>query len=67
MLSEPSQANMVVALNKKAGELALIKYTDSNSALKFFEHGISFLDNDHWQSQYLLSKELFDLAATAGK
>ena len=67
MLSEPSQANMVVALNKKAGELALIKYTDSNSALKFFKHGISFLDNDHWQSQYLLSRELFDLAATAGK
>ena len=66
VLSEPGQANMVVALNKKAGELA-IKYTDFNSALKFFEHGILFLDNDHWQSQYLLSKKLFDLAATAGK
>ena len=66
MLSEPSQVHMVVALNKQAGELA-IKYTDSNSALKFFEHGISFFDNDHWQSQYHLSKEIFDLAATAGK
>lgn len=64
VLSEPGRANMVVLLNMKAGKLA-ITYTDFNSALKFFEHGISFLDSDHWESQYLLSIELFDLAADA--
>ena len=66
MLSEPGRANMVVLLNMKAGKLA-ITYTDFNSAQKFFEHGIYFLDCNHWESHYLLSIELFDLAADAGK
>ncbi len=66
MLSDPSQSTMLAALNLKAGKLA-IACSDFNAALKLFEHGISFLENDHWHNQYLLSIDLFDSAAGAGK
>jgi predicted ATPase len=57
---------MLAALNLKAGKLA-ITYSDFNSALKLFEHGISFLESDHWHNKYVLSIDLFDSAADAGK
>ena len=66
MVSDPSQSNMLAALNLKAGKLA-ITYSDFNSALKLFEHGISFLESDHWHNKYVLSIDLFDSAADAGK
>ena len=66
MLSDPNQSTMIAALNLKAGKLA-IACSDFNAALKLFEHGISFLENDHWQNQYVLSLDLFDSAAGAGK
>ena len=66
MLSDPSQTTMIAALNLKAGKLA-ITYSDFNAALKLFEHGISFLESDHWDSLYSFSIDLFDSAAEAGK
>ena len=66
MLSDPNQSTMIAALNLKAGKLA-ITCSDFNAALKLFEHGISFLENDNWQNQYVLSLDLFDSAADAGK
>jgi predicted ATPase len=57
---------MLAALNLKAGRLALT-YSDINAALKLFEHGISFLESDHWHSQYVLSIDIFDSAADAGE
>jgi predicted ATPase len=66
VLSDPSQTNMIAALNLKAGKRA-ITYSDFNVAHKLFQHGISFLESDHWQSQYFLSIDLFNSAADAGK
>ena len=39
--------------------------SDYNAALKMFEHGISFLESDHWTAQYSLSIDLFDSASEA--
>ncbi|KAL3806185.1 hypothetical protein ACHAXA_011734 [Cyclostephanos tholiformis] len=64
VLSDPIQTNMIAALNLKAGKRA-ITYSDFNVAHKLFEHGISFLESDHWQSQYSLSLDLFNSAADA--
>ncbi|KAL3780452.1 hypothetical protein ACHAW5_004578 [Stephanodiscus triporus] len=64
VLSDPSQTTTIAALNLKAGKLA-ITYSDYNAALKLFEHGISFLESDHWHSLYAFSIDLFDLATEA--
>ena len=53
-------------LNLKAGKLSIV-LSDYTMALKFFEHGISYLGDDRWAAQYELSLGLYDAAAeTAG-
>ena len=61
-LSDSRQRVMVAALNLKAGQRSL-ELSDFSTALKLFEHGISFLDgNEQWTSHYNLSLQLFDAA-----
>ena len=51
-------------LNLKAGELSIV-LSDYTTALKFFEHGISFLREDRWMVHYDLSVDLYDATAEA--
>jgi hypothetical protein len=64
VIEDPSQLHMVAKLNLKAGRLAINLY-DYNTAFKLFEHGISYLVNDHWKTDYKLSLDLHDEAAEA--
>ena len=56
------QAMVVATLNLDAGKKAL-KMSDFFSAYSFFNHGISYLQRDHWNENYNLSLELYNLAA----
>ncbi|KAL7481155.1 hypothetical protein ACHAW6_006837, partial [Cyclotella cf. meneghiniana] len=51
-------ANCNLTAGKKAMEMS-----DFSSAFSFFDHGMTFLQKKHWQDQYNLSLELFNLAA----
>ena len=51
-------------LNLRAGRMA-IALSDYTTALKFFEHGISYIREDRWTAQYELSLGLYDAAAEA--
>ena len=42
-----------------------IALSDSTTALKFFENGISFVREDRWTVHYQLSVDLYDAAAEA--
>ncbi|EED88848.1 predicted protein [Thalassiosira pseudonana CCMP1335] len=59
LLSDFNQRNTISSLNLRAGKRC-IAMSDFASAQKFYESGISFLNNDHWQHQYELSLELFE-------
>ena len=59
LLSDFNQRNTISSLNLRAGK-PCIAMSDFASAQKFYESGISFLNNDHWQHQYELSLELFE-------
>jgi len=61
---DPSQMSIMAGLNLKAGRLSssLSGYT---TAFMLFEHGISYLGNDKWTSNYDLSTELYDAVAEA--
>ena len=48
--------------NLIAGKKAM-SFAEFASALKYFNHGITFLRTNHWQEQYDLTLELFTLAA----
>ena len=62
VLTDPNQKVMVAKLNLKAGKRA-IELSDFSTALKLFEHGTSFLNNEErWTTQYSLSLDLFDAA-----
>jgi predicted ATPase len=62
-LPDSKQKVMVAAWNLKAGRRS-IELSDYSTALKLFEHGISFLDQEErWADQYNLSLDLFDAAA----
>ncbi|KAL7538397.1 hypothetical protein ACHAWF_010802, partial [Thalassiosira exigua] len=62
-LPNSKQKVMVAELNLKAGKRS-IELSDFSTALKLFEHGISFLDQEErWTAQYKLSLDLFDAAA----
>ena len=56
----------MASLNLKAGKRA-VAFSDFNAALKLFEHGLSFLTSDSWSTHYLLTVDLFDAAAEAGR
>ena len=61
---DPEQRSKIAGLNLKAGRLSII-LSDYTSAFKFFKHGISYLDEDHWSTHYYLSVNLYDAAAEA--
>ena len=62
VVSDPSQRTILAKLNLKAGKLS-IALSDYTSALSLFEHGISYLGDDKWTSEYEVSLDLFDSAA----
>ena len=62
VVSDPRLKNTIAKLNLEAGRLSIVSgYT----ALSLFEHGISYLEDDKWTSQYELTLDLFDAAAEA--
>jgi len=64
VISDPSQNPILAKLNLKAGKLSII-LSDYASALSLFEHGISYLGDDKWTSEYETSLDLFDSVAEA--
>jgi len=56
------EKSLISASNFRAGRKAM-GLSDFGSALKFFERGIDFLHNDHWDDDYEFSLEIFDCAA----
>ena len=64
VISDPTQRTLLAKLNLKAGKLSIV-LSDYASALFLFEHGISYLGDDKWTSNYETSLDLFDAAAEA--
>ena len=64
VINDPSQRTILAKLNLKAGKLSIV-LSDYSSALSLFEHGISYLGDDKWTSEYEVSLDLFDSAAEA--
>jgi predicted ATPase len=56
---ESSQNKIIAELNIKAGRRS-IDLSDYNTAYKLFIHGISFLGDDRWLSNYELSLDLYN-------
>ena len=63
-IQDPNNRSKLAVLNLKAGKLSIV-LSDYMSALKFFEHGISYLGEDRWTERYELSLGLYDAAAEA--
>jgi len=64
VVSDSTQGRVLAESNLKAGKLYIV-LSDYASALSLFEHGISYLGEDKWASQYELTLNLFDAAAEA--
>ena len=64
VISDPSQRTILAKMNLKAGKLSII-LSDYASASSLFDHGISYLGDDKWTSNYEVSLDLFDSAANA--
>jgi len=64
VISDPNQRTILAKLNLKAGKLSIV-LSDYATALSLFEHGISYLGDDKWSSEYDISLDLFDSAAEA--
>ena len=64
VISDPSKTILIAKLNLRAGKLS-IELSDYASALSLFEHGISYLGDDKWTSEYELTLNLFDAAFEA--
>jgi len=64
VISDPSQSTILAKLNLKAGKVSIV-LSDYASALSLFEHGISYLRDDKWTSEYDISLDLFDSVAEA--
>jgi predicted ATPase len=62
---EQSQKSVFAQLNLKAGRRS-IELSDYHTAFKLLQHGISFLDDDHWLSSYQLSLDLYEAVVEAG-
>ncbi|KAL7534218.1 hypothetical protein ACHAWF_004756 [Thalassiosira exigua] len=59
-LPNPNRKAMVGSMNLRAGRRSM-ELSDFSTALKLFEHGIMFLDDDdRWRANYRLSLDLFD-------
>ncbi len=63
-ISVPAMKNELAELNLKAGRKAKINSAFQTSETNF-EHGISLLPPDHWQTQYALSLALYSEACEA--
>jgi len=61
IVSGSDHGSLLAYLNLRAGKKAM-DMSDFASALAFFDHGILFLDENHWHDNYNLSLELFDNA-----
>jgi predicted ATPase len=61
-IQDMSQSVTAAALNMRAGKKAM-EMSDFGAAYSYFNNGISFLREGHWQEHYDLSLELFELAA----
>lgn len=62
---DSSQKSIIAQLNLKAGRRSLL-FSDCASAFKLFQHGISFLGEEKWTTNYELSLELYDAVSDAG-
>lgn len=58
------ERDLYASLNDKASRKALA-VPDFASALKYAEYGISFLGDDHWESQYNISLSLYETSISA--
>ena len=65
-IQDPNQRSKFAMLNLKAGKLSIV-LSDYTTALKFFEHGISYLGDDCWTTlfSYQLSVDLYDATVEA--
>eukprot|EP00984_Skeletonema_dohrnii_P011063 scaffold4391_cov106-Skeletonema_dohrnii-CCMP3373.AAC.3 len=61
-IQDTSQSFTIATVNLRAGQKSMVM-SDFGAAYSYFNHGISFLQEGHWQEHYDLSLELFDLAA----
>ena len=64
MVYDNRQKCILARLNLDAGKSS-IDLSDNSTAFQFFKHGISFLGQDNWATEYSLGLELFDAAAEA--
>ena len=63
-IHSPNHRRKLAEMNLRAGKQSII-LSDITAALKFFEHGISFLVEGRWTVHYQLSVDLYDAAAEA--
>ena len=63
-IHNPNQRSKIAVLNLEAGKLSII-LSGYPTAFKFFEHGISYLEEDRWTVHYQLSVDLYEAAAEA--
>ena len=63
-IHDPNHRSKLALLNLKAGKLSIV-LSDYMSALKFFEHGISYLGEDRWTVHYDISVDLYDATVEA--
>eukprot|EP00804_Cyclotella_cryptica_P031189 CCRYP_019406-RA/>CCRYP_019406-RA protein AED:0.07 eAED:0.07 QI:42/1/1/1/0.5/0.33/3/953/1070 len=61
VVTDTMQAAAIAEHNLTAGKKA-IALSDFSSAAGFFDSGVSFLTDNHWNSHYKLSLELFECA-----
>eukprot|EP00577_Skeletonema_sp_RCC1716_P015034 CAMPEP_0113414248 /NCGR_PEP_ID=MMETSP0013_2-20120614/23905_1 /TAXON_ID=2843 ORGANISM="Skeletonema costatum, Strain 1716" /NCGR_SAMPLE_ID=MMETSP0013_2 /ASSEMBLY_ACC=CAM_ASM_000158 /LENGTH=451 /DNA_ID=CAMNT_0000301071 /DNA_START=60 /DNA_END=1412 /DNA_ORIENTATION=+ /assembly_acc=CAM_ASM_000158 len=61
-VQDTSQSSNIAKVNLRAGQKAMVM-SDFGAAYSYFNHGISFLQEGHWQQHYDLSLRLFELAA----
>eukprot|EP00985_Skeletonema_marinoi_P011411 scaffold5430_cov122-Skeletonema_marinoi.AAC.1 len=61
-IQDTSQSFTIATINLRAGQKSMVM-SDFGAAYSYFNHGISFLQEGHWQEHYDLSLRLFELAA----
>eukprot|EP00984_Skeletonema_dohrnii_P017276 scaffold7833_cov101-Skeletonema_dohrnii-CCMP3373.AAC.1 len=61
-IHDTSKSFTIATVNLRAGQKAMAM-SDFGAAYSYFNHGISFLQEGHWQEHYDLSLRLFELAA----
>jgi predicted ATPase len=61
-VQDKQQYTVIAKHNLDAGKKAM-EMSEFSSAFNYFDNGISFLRKRHWQEEYALSLELYNLAA----